>query len=133
MGRFSPRRTVIRTLSSLVLLGWMSTLGGACGGASTSHQSTTPERNHHDDLPSDEPDDVAEGPASNPCNDSGCFSCGTGLCPTGFYCDESIDGGPACSWSPTCAQKPDCACLVGELGNACSCESRDGGIYVRCN
>lgn len=131
MGRFSPRRTLIRTLSSFALLCWVPAFAAACGGASTGSQSTTPDRSPHSDLPGD-PDDVAEGPAASPCNDSSCFSCGTGLCPTGFYCDESIDGGPACSWSPTCAQKPDCACLLGELGSGCTCEARDGGVYVRC-
>lgn len=133
MGRLSPLRGATRKLSGLALLTLSLVVAGACGGGATAgSKSATPDRGDDHDQATSGADDTSEGPAPSPCNDPGCFACGGGLCPSGFYCDEDVAGGPACSWSPACAQEPDCACLTRELGGACRCEARDGGVYVSC-
>jgi len=65
------------------------------------------------------------------CDDGTCSVCGEGLCPAGWYCNESAKGGPACGWLPDCAAKPSCAC-VGRVFSSCSCEERGGGVHLTC-
>lgn len=66
------------------------------------------------------------------CGDGSCFSCGSGVCPSGWYCDEGVKGGPACSWLPDCASKPGCACISKVLGKSCDCQGDASGPHVRC-
>jgi hypothetical protein len=110
----------------------------ACGGSSpeptTAEHGDTREqqsRNERDDEPSsadsdaDEPT-IAKKPA---CDDGTCTLCGDAQCPTGWYCDESAKGGPACGWLPECAKKPTCACVKHAFSGGC--EERNGGLYVK--
>jgi len=74
----------------------------------------------------------AETPKAALCDDGTCSPCGAGVCPSGWYCDESASGGPACGWLPRCAQKSSCACLTSKLGAGCKCSEQDGGLHVTC-
>ena len=67
-------------------------------------------------------------PAADACAEGSCTHCGEALCLTGFYCDE---GAQACGWVPACAKEPSCECLQQALPG-CSCEAREGGLFVRC-
>ena len=58
------------------------------------------------------------------CDDGTCSTCGSGICPAGWYCDEKASGGGACSWLTECADKPTCACVTRVLGAACKCRKR---------
>jgi hypothetical protein len=109
----------------------------ACGGSKAAPPPDSPEASSSESSetsvaaaePSDEP---APPPPAPKCDDGSCFECGEGLCPKGFYCDASAQGGPACSWLPECAKDPSCACLKKELGKDCNCESGAGGPQVTC-
>lgn len=88
------------------------------------------------DASSDESDGEGDASAdvtapSSTCADGSCFACGSGVCPAGFYCDESAQGGPGCSWLPTCAPKASCACIERVLTD-CSCSESDGAPHVKC-
>jgi hypothetical protein len=111
----------------------------ACGGGgadasappATAHDKAKPEANEEatdDDTPAEE----ESAPPRAACDDGTCSPCGTGMCPTGWYCDESASGGPACSWVPQCAQKSSCSCLNAVLGSACKCAEQAGGLHVTC-
>jgi len=110
----------------------------SCGGAAAAaaEHASTPESSAHsaaadstaeDDAPAED-----EAPAKGNCDDGTCSACGQGLCPTGWYCDESASGGPACSWLPQCVQKAGCGCLTAALGSACKCAEQGGGLHVTC-
>lgn len=111
----------------------------ACGGESPPANSP---KSSSRDADSSEPtgDDAANGDASKEeeapkagaCDDGTCSPCGSGICPTGWYCDESAAGGPACGWLPACAQKSSCACLTAKLGAGCKCSEASGGLHVTC-
>ncbi|HYQ01231.1 MAG TPA: hypothetical protein VER96_21315 [Polyangiaceae bacterium] len=75
----------------------------------------------------------AEAPKAALCDDGTCSPCGAGMCPSGWYCDESASGGPACGWLPRCAQKSSCACLTSQLGSGCKCSEQGGGLHVTCH
>jgi len=112
---------------------------GACGGGATSSNASpataheaTREKPGEDAVEDDSPaEEASEAPRSS-CDDGTCSACGTGLCPTGWYCDESVSGGPACSWLPQCAQKSSCVCVTGALGSGCKCVEQGGGLHVTC-
>ena len=116
----------------------MLPLMAACGGgaaenapAASAHEKASPEPNEAsatDDAPAEE----ESAPPRSSCDDGTCSACGTGMCPTGWYCDESASSGPACSWLPQCAQKSSCNCLTAALGSACKCEEQNGGLHVTC-
>ena len=122
--------------AALLLLGIAS---GACGGspagagepAATPHErSVSTEANSastEDDAPAEE-----EAPKAGPCDDGTCSACGAGICPAGWYCDESAKGGPACGWLPACAQKSSCACVTAKLGSSCACSEQSAGLHVTC-
>ncbi|HWZ91054.1 MAG TPA: hypothetical protein VNW92_19470 [Polyangiaceae bacterium] len=111
----------------------------ACGGgaAGSGAPPATP-RDHAKAEPSEEsaeddsPAEEDSAPPRSACADGTCSPCGTGMCPTGWYCDESASGGPACSWLPQCAQKSSCSCVASALGSACKCVEQDGGLHVTC-
>lgn len=112
----------------------------ACGGGSTPEPATAEssdgeERRASSDSDGDEPSsstsDSDEAPvAKRPaCDDGTCTLCGEAQCPTGWYCDESAKGGPACGWLPECAKKPTCSCVKKAFPGGC--EERNGGLYVK--
>lgn len=113
-----------------------------CGGESTPaaesahgaarESSKTKDRESEDEGESAASEEASQAPARSACDDGGCFECGSGSCPTGWYCDESAQGGPACSWLPDCNKKPDCACIGKVLGSACSCSDEGGGPHAKC-
>ena len=111
----------------------------ACGGGSGA--TNAPAQGAHDaDSKEPESDDATDedsareeaAPKAAPCDDGTCSPCGSGICPSGWYCDESAAGGPACGWLPSCAQKSSCACLTAKLGSSCSCREQAGGLHVTC-
>ena len=124
----------------VALFGLCAGLAGACGGspAGTGEPAREPhEKASHDssNTQSSDEDAPAEEEAPQPaalCDDGTCSTCGSGMCPTGWYCDESAKGGPACGWLPQCAQKSSCGCLTKVLGSACSCTEQGSGLHVAC-
>src|SRR5688500_13534287 len=94
-------------------------VAGACGGSTAGTTAESAERRSggRDTSNGDSADETAETGGAEPsaprrpsCEDSTCFECGSGICMTGFYCDEGAQGGSACSWLPECAGKASCAC-----------------------
>jgi hypothetical protein len=79
-----------------------------------------------------EPTATAEKPRGPSCDDGTCSLCGAGICPAGWYCDESAPGGAACAWLKECAEKATCGCVTKVLGAACKCRD-DSGLKVSCN
>ena len=75
---------------------------------------------------------AVEKPRGPNCDDGTCSMCGSGICPTGWYCDESAPGGAACAWLKECAEKATCGCVTKVLGAACKCRD-ESGIKVSCN
>ena len=116
-------------------------LAASCGGGGGSSQ---PGRSADDEDFSTEGGDGDESSAGDAdgeeepaakridCDDGTCSPCGEGLCLSGWYCDESAKGGPACGWLPECANKLSCSCLKKTFAN-CSCEEKDGGVHLSCN
>ncbi len=132
-----------RSSALLVAFGLLGSLSAACGGSEASagpptqsaHDAARTNPTRHDTAPSDEASSEPapeEAPKAGPCDDGTCSSCGDGLCPNGWYCDESAAGGPACGWLPQCAQKASCGCLTGKLGASCKCSEQAGGLHVTC-
>jgi hypothetical protein len=124
----------------------MAALGGAlllsfagCGGGAsdarepaTAHAKKSSPASREAESSADE-EEEEEAPAALPCADGTCTTCGKGICPAGFYCDESAKGGAACSWLPQCAEHTSCACLGKALGSACKCQEQNGGQHVSCD
>ncbi|HQP39599.1 MAG TPA: hypothetical protein PLI95_30655 [Polyangiaceae bacterium] len=78
----------------------------------------------------------ASGPAEPQlpsCDDGTCFSCGDGVCPSGFYC-ETNKGTTGCASNLACPKSPSCDCLRTSLSKdpRCSCEDRKGVAFVTC-
>ena len=134
MMKWWGRGARLSACASFVLFGF-----AACGGAATPahapsaspHDSGSSESSH-DDAESDDPRAEEEAPQAFACDDGTCSPCGSGICPTGWYCDESAVGGPACGWLPACAQKSSCACVTAKLGSGCKCSEASGGLHVTC-
>jgi len=127
--------------STALLLGWSAycLLLSACGAAAAGSETPAPAPREsasvdtRDASGGEESEAVAEEtPKAGPCEDHTCSTCGTGVCPNGWYCDESASGGPACGWLPRCAQKASCGCLTGKLGASCKCSEQNGGLHVTC-
>ncbi len=74
-----------------------------------------------------------EKPRGPNCDDGTCSPCGSGICPSGWYCDENASGGAACSWLTECADKPTCGCITRVLGSSCKCREEGGGLKVSCS
>jgi hypothetical protein len=117
-----------------------------CGGSSTATEPKTADSEASDDsqgsgdgdAKSDDAEDAEDGSAAEAkprgpsCDDGTCTVCGSGICPSGWYCDESAPGGAACAWLKECAEKASCGCVTKVLGSSCKCRD-DGGIKVSCN
>ena len=72
----------------------------------------------------------SKGPS---CDDGTCSKCGSGICPSGWYCDEKASANGACSWLAECAEKPTCACVTRVLGAGCKCHEDSGALKVACD
>jgi hypothetical protein len=116
--------------------------GGSTGGSEPKSPANGESGDSGDDNESsaDADGDEDSGPSaqeSKPrgpnCDDGTCSLCGSGICPSGWYCDEGASGGPACSWLTECADKPSCGCITRVLGPACKCREEGGGLKVSCN
>lgn len=116
------------------------TLLGACGGSATPAAASATSGNERESASTsdasgdsgadNEPTEEA-APKRAACDDGTCSPCGNALCPTGWYCDETAPGGPACGWLPECAQKPGCACVKKALAG-CACEEQSGAAHLTC-
>src|SRR5690242_14672431 len=77
-------------------------------------------------------DDTASAPPAPKrasCDDGTCSPCGGAICPNGWYCDESAQGGPACGWLPECAKTAGCACVKKAFAG-CACEEKNGAAHL---
>ena len=118
---------LIRPRRCRAALAWLTAaliLLPGCGGSSSQTKSA-------DAADDDYESSGSGGEASSECEDGTCFGCGSGICPTGHYCDESSPGGAACGWLPECAQEATCSCVEAVFTD-CSCEERAGGVYLSC-
>jgi hypothetical protein len=118
-------------------------LVGACGGTTPSADAPGSKGDGASESGGDSESGSSEGaegdgessasaePAKPSCDDGTCSPCGDALCPSGWYCDESAPGGPACGWLPECASKASCSC-VKRAFSGCSCEDQAGSAHVRC-
>ncbi|MGE0322552.1 MAG: hypothetical protein AB7K71_18940 [Polyangiaceae bacterium] len=70
---------------------------------------------------------------SDPCADGSCIACGEGVCPEGYFCNESASGGAGCAWLAECAETATCACVQPALGAGCECSERGGFAVVSCS
>lgn len=116
-----------------------------CGGTTASSEPKSPSNGGDDDARSSdadsgdgaddasEPSVASKEPQGPNCDDGTCSPCGSGICPSGWFCDENASGGPACSWLKECADKPSCGCVTRVLGAACKCREEAGGLKVSCS
>jgi hypothetical protein len=118
-------------LEALVVLFAVS-CGGAAANESAPRAANEASSSEREDATDSEPESEAPAPKPAVCEDGTCSPCGSGLCPTGWYCDETAPGGAACSWLPACTKKSSCACLTAKLGSSCSCREQSGGLHVSC-
>ena len=107
----------------------MSLVSLACGSGS---KQARPESAQSEHSASESLDGTSTTPAGY-CDDATCFDCGETFCLPGWYCDETIPGGPACSAVDECGQESSCGCVEAALGADCRCEERNGGVFVRCD
>jgi len=121
-------------------LAWLLLLA-ACGGGSTQPSPKSaaeepdraaPAASTASRAASDESSEAEEprAAAGARCDDGTCTVCGSGICPSGWYCDEKAG---ACSWLAECAAKPSCGCITRVLGSACKCDGAAGGPKVSCD
>jgi hypothetical protein len=114
-----------------------------CGGAGSAEPKTvadddsrespgSAEASASESQPEEEATAAVESSRGPSCDDGTCSVCGSGICPVGWYCDESAPGGAACSWLKECAEKATCSCVTRVLGAACKCRD-ESGIKVSCN
>jgi hypothetical protein len=110
--------------------------GGPASGEAKSAADTADDGERASGDASDDDASDAEVADSKPkgpsCDDGTCSLCGSGICPTGWYCDENASGGAACSWLTECADKPSCGCVTRVLGSSCKCREEGGGLKVSC-
>ncbi|HYQ45914.1 MAG TPA: hypothetical protein VER11_28285 [Polyangiaceae bacterium] len=135
MGTRSKRLSALLVGSCVYCLVLVACGGGGAAGSEAPAKAPPAAANAPADESSDSEEATAE-PAEEPkaalCDDGTCSPCGAGMCPSGWYCDESASGGPACGWLPRCTQKPSCACLTSKLGAGCKCSEQGGGLHVTC-
>ena len=100
--------------------------------AETQDAKSSSEGSNSESDDADETSAAPEKPRGPSCDDGTCSLCGAGICPAGWYCDESAPGGAACAWLKECAEKATCGCVTKVLGSACKCRD-ESGIKVSCN
>jgi hypothetical protein len=128
-------RALLRCLALLLLL---PDCGGSPTGASPNSAADdtkpAPEARASTKVADSDASDDSEAQESSrgpSCDDGTCSRCGSGICPTGWYCDEKAGG--ACSWLAECAEKPSCSCITRVLGASCKCDAAGGGLKVACD
>jgi len=117
---------------SALLLALLHAFGCASAGASA-RSAGSPDAESEDANAEEASEDTSEDEPAAPaesCADDSCVPCGAGLCPPGFYCDESAQGGPACGWVPDCPDS-DCDCLARVFAD-CACDAHPAGARLRC-
>jgi len=136
LGRFASNRNPRQlTPYQLLILAALASLAlGGCGGSGPAEPNTPQaevDSEPSDSAPDEQWDDTtSEEPVQlDPCADGSCSQCGDAVCLSGFYCNESAG---ACGWLPECVKTPSCTCLERSMPQ-CSCEERDGGLYVNCD
>ena len=117
---------------ALIALGLLVGCGGGAGAAPGAKTKAEQGASETSAEGADEESEAATDPLATACADDTCVRCGKGICPSGFYCDESAPGGASCGWLPECASKPSCSCVTQGLGSGCGCEERAGGLFVSC-
>ena len=140
-GTYTERR--MRAFLCCLCLVWLlPQCGGAAATGGETKSAAGNERHRPDREGSAADADEGESDASTPaaaqskgpnCDDGTCSLCGSGICPTGWYCDEKASGGGACSWLAECAEKPSCGCVTRVLGASCKCREESGGLKVACD
>jgi hypothetical protein len=114
--------------SSIILPAILAFL--ACSGTQPQTSGAPSSASERDDGSFDSSSGQPSSSAPDPCRDGTCFVCGDGICPLGYFCDES--GEPACAWLPACAATATCPCVTAALGSACTCQARGDGAFVSC-
>lgn len=118
-----------KPLHRLVSLLTLLSLGlpAACGGSSSEAKSAGGSSDEGGSSDWSGGDAIGSG-----CSGGTCARCGDAVCLVGYFCIESAAKGPTCSWLPECAAEASCGCVEGILSDGCSCEERDGGVFVTC-
>ncbi len=118
---------------------WVAALAGALGGScllqacgSGTPESRTASRRSTAGTSDDTAGSSASAAADSYCLDGTCFDCGESFCMMGWYCDESLAQGAGCLFVPECGSESNCDCVQSALDSGCSCEERNGGVYVLC-
>jgi len=120
---------------SLFVAGCLVACGGGTPAAETAtgrahatavHPAAQASVDSSDDAPS-----TPAPPKAATCDDGTCSPCGDAICPSGWYCDESAQGGPACGWLPECAKTAGCACIKKAFAG-CVCEEKNGAAHLSC-
>lgn len=140
MRRSAAMKPTLRRRAGLVTLLLLSLplVAGvcACGGSTPGKAKSSDDgKNFEEDGPvgGSENSSFASPAPAEPCEDGSCVHCGEGMCPNGFYCDESAEGGAACSWLPECASTPTCQCVTQAIGKKCSCTERSDVAFLSCS
>ena len=112
--------------STCLAVGLLFACGGgaasSAGSSSASGAEEVEDESYGEESTSTAPESV------DPCASGTCTHCGEALCLSGFYCEESES---SCGWLPQCAGNLSCDC-VGKVLTDCSCEEREGGVYLSC-
>lgn len=107
----------------------------ACGGATPpaarkpAAETATAKTSAPGPAPKDD-----EGRGGVQCDDGSCFACGEAVCLSGFFCSVG-KAGHGCAWMPNCTGRPTCGCISPALREdpSCSCQEKEGGVYVTCD
>lgn len=102
----------------------------ACGGGAANSAGSS-SASGADDAENESYGESSTAPAPepvDPCASGTCTHCGEAVCLSGFYCEESES---SCGWLPQCASDLSCDC-IGKVLTDCSCEEREGGVYLTC-
>ncbi|MET0593578.1 MAG: hypothetical protein ABW133_12820 [Polyangiaceae bacterium] len=115
---------------------WFSViLLAACGGATPpAAQKPAVETASSKSKVAEPPPKEDEGRGGVQCDDGSCFACGEAICLSGFFCSVGKTG-HGCAWLPSCTGKPNCGCITPALRDdpSCSCQEKEGGVYVTCD
>jgi hypothetical protein len=133
---FDERRGVVYREGVKICLFIPVLLAAACGGAApaTVHKSPSAATPSSKVKAADPAPKEEEGRGGVQCDDGSCFACGEAICLSGFFCSVGKTG-HGCAWLPTCSGRPSCGCITPSLREdpSCSCQEKEGGIYVTCD
>lgn len=132
---FDERRDVVYRGGVKIGLSISVLLLAACGGAAptTVRKPPTEAAPNRAKTP-DAPPKEEEGRGGVQCDDGSCFACGEAICFSGFFCSVGKTG-HGCAWLPNCGSRPTCGCITPSLREepTCTCQEKEGGIYVTCD